>query len=110
MPTFGPRSPVAACIGKALRAHDIVARWGGEEFICLLPETDAEGAINVSEKLRVAIETYTHCHGEVSIAVTVTLGVCVFDGAGSIEACINRADSALYKGKERGRNQVVMAD
>lgn len=94
---------------KILRAQDIVARWGGEEFIALLPETGAVGARHVAEKIRIEISTCRHHIRDASTSVTATLGVSVFDGSGSIEDCIKRADKALYVGKKSGRNQVVLA-
>ena len=94
---------------KTLRAQDIVARWGGEDFIALLPETEAVGAQHAAEKIRMEIATRWHNSKDVSTEVTATLGIAVFDGCGSIEDCIKRADKALYVGKEGGRNRVVMA-
>lgn len=94
---------------KTLRAQDIVARWGGEEFIALLPETEAAGAQHAAEKIRMEIAARWHNSKDVSTAVTATLGIAVFDGYGAIEECIKRADKALYVGKESGRNRVVMA-
>lgn len=95
---------------KALRAQDLLARWGGEEFICLLPETGLSGAESVAEKIRSDMERLEHDCIDGDGTITVTLGVCVYDGSCTIEACIRRADDALYKGKNQGRNQVVLAD
>jgi diguanylate cyclase (GGDEF)-like protein len=97
---------VARSLGKTLRGQDVVARWGGEEFICLLPETDLDGARHVAEKIRESSESAGHRCGSDDIAVTVTLGVSVFDGNFSLEECIGRADKAMYKGKQMGRNRV----
>jgi diguanylate cyclase (GGDEF)-like protein len=108
---FGDKVLVAIGRGleNMLRAQDIVARWGGEEFIALLPETKAVGAKRVAEKIRMGISACRHHIGNISISVTATLGIAVFDdGLGSIEDCIKRADTALYVGKEGGRNQVVL--
>jgi diguanylate cyclase (GGDEF)-like protein len=101
---------VSRALEKALRAQDILARWGGEEFICLLPETGVEGAKSAAEKIRTDMASLgRHCiDGDVSI--TVTVGVCVYDGSCTIAECIRRADDALYKGKNQGRNRVVWAD
>ncbi len=101
---------VARCLEKALRAQDILARWGGEEFICLLPETGVDGANCAAEKIRNDMESLGHNCIEVDVSITVTLGVCVYDGSCTITESIRRADDALYKGKHRGRNQVVLAD
>lgn len=95
---------------RAMRAQDILARLGGEEFLCLLPETEAEGGKLAAEKIRTTIEAYRHNCIDASVSVTVTLGVSVYDGSCSIEECIRSADDALYEGKKGGRNQVVISD
>ena len=99
---------VAQGLKKSLRNQDVVARWGGEEFVCLLPETELSGAGNVAEKMRLAIEATGHECGKNSVSVTITLGVYIYNGSCSIEECIRRADEALYQGKKQGRNQVVV--
>jgi diguanylate cyclase (GGDEF)-like protein len=101
---------VSRVLEKALRGQDILARWGGEEFICLLPETGDDGAKSAAEKIRTDLERHGHDCIDVGIALTVTLGVCVYDGSCAIEECIRRADDALYEGKKQGRNQTVLAD
>jgi len=101
---------VARSLEKALRHQDMVARWGGEEFICLLPETENEGALHVAEKIRKSVSDVTHTCNTDDIAVTVTLGVSVFSGNCSLEQSIELADRALYAGKEHGRNQVCTTD
>lgn len=101
---------VSRGLENALRAQDILARWGGEEFICLLPETGADGAQCAAEKIRSDIESLGHDDIDGDGSITVTLGVCMYDGSCDIEACIRRADEALYRGKNQGRNQVVWAD
>ena len=94
---------------KLSRKSDIVSRWGGEEFVILLPETDVDGALVISEKIRKEVENLTissEAKGEFSF--TVSLGVsCINANEDSnIEASINRADKALYKAKESGKNRV----
>jgi diguanylate cyclase (GGDEF)-like protein len=101
---------VARILEKTLRAQDILARWGGEEFICLLPETKVDGAKHVAEKIRTTVETLRQDCNDISISVTVTLGICEYKGLSSIKECIRRADAALYKGKKQGRNQVVISN
>lgn len=103
-------SNVSRALEKALRGQDILARWGGEEFICLLPETGDDGAKSAAEKIRTDMERQRHDCIDHGVSLTVTLGVCVYDGSCSIEECIRRADDALYKGKKLGRNQVALAD
>jgi diguanylate cyclase (GGDEF)-like protein len=101
---------VSRSLEKALRDQDIVARWGGEEFICLLPETEPDGALHAAEKIRKFISQLTHNCSSGDITVTVTIGVSVYHGKNSLETIIGQADRALYKGKENGRNQVCTLD
>lgn len=98
---------VAKTIKQSLRDQDIVARWGGEEFICLLPETDMYGACNAAEKMRQGLASTTHDCTTGRVSVTATFGVSLYDGNSTLEACINLADKALYKGKQEGRNLVA---
>lgn len=100
---------VAKRLDQVLRQQDTVARWGGEEFICLLPESELKGAVVVAEKIRQSFEEHEKRCGEVVVSITVTLGVCWYDGSCSLEETIRRADAALYKGKEKGRNRVEVA-
>ena len=90
-----------------VRTQDIVARWGGEEFLIVLPQTSLAGALEVAERLRQAAEGTLGRSLESSEAVTLTLGVAEY--AGSVSACLKLADTALYRGKEGGRNRVVAA-
>lgn len=87
-----------------LRKNDIIARWGGEEFICLLPETNRESAVIVAEKLRITVEQYSF---EEVDKVTISIGVYEkmweFE---TLEEIIDKADIALYKAKSLGRNRV----
>jgi diguanylate cyclase (GGDEF)-like protein len=95
---------------SSLRQLDAAARWGGEEFLVILPETTAEGALVIAEKLRMGVEAArVPCVGG-EVAVTVTLGVSTFAADGpSLADCIRLADEALYEGKRAGKNRVVAA-
>ena len=97
----------AALLRSGLRAQDGLARWGGEEFLFLLPDTDARGAGILAEKLRAAIADLVIESDGQRVPVTMTLGVAVYSG-GSIDDCMRRADEALYAGKSRGKNRVVL--
>jgi diguanylate cyclase (GGDEF)-like protein len=99
----------ATLIQEYLREADTAARWGGEEFILIFPETDLAGARSASEKLeRVIAETDWRFQGQ-ALKVTVTIGVAqLLDDAG-LEDCITRADKALYEGKREGKSRVVAA-
>jgi diguanylate cyclase (GGDEF)-like protein len=100
---------VASEIQDKLRRQDVVGRWGGEEFLIMLPETKMEDATGVAEKLRAAIEDKEMNFGGHKFNVTMTFGVSVFEGELGIEKSIKKADDALYEGKQSGRNKVVQA-
>ena len=101
---------LAGVLRDAVRGRDVVARWGGEEFLVLLPETDLDGALSVAENLRVAVENEPPTVDDRSLALTITVGVSLLHQAADIDDAVARADEALYRGKEGGRNQVVVAD
>lgn len=94
---------VAEVIRDELRESDLVCRWGGDEFIVILPETDRKEAAVVAEKLRGAVAKAEACLG-----VTVSLGVacCPEDGR-DYDALVNNADRALYISKQSGKNMVT---
>ncbi len=92
-----------------LRKQDGVARWGGEEFLLLLPETTLEGGRIVAEKLKRTIAHHAYQYRDEALSITMTFGVSVFDETvHSIDETIKKADQALYQGKEQGRNCVVL--
>jgi len=97
---------VAKTIVSSLRKQDIVARWGGEEFILLLPETDLEGGRTVAEKIRRIIDEYEFKYNNKIIRINLTLGVSEYSIDKSIDGCVKEADKALYHGKNNGRNRV----
>lgn len=99
---------VASTIRQLLRKYDFVARWGGEEFLVMLPETPLEGATIVAERFRKTVEDLEIHYGELTIPVTITVGVALYDPRLGVDRSIQLADQALYKGKENGRNQVVV--
>lgn len=102
---------MAGILAGNSREQDIVSRWGGEEFLILLPETDASGARYLAEKYREKIESHKFCFDENQILVTMSFGVnMVFsknDSNDLIQAVIKRADNCLYEAKRNGKNQVV---
>lgn len=99
---------VSARIREAMRDVDRLARWGGEEFILLLPETDVEGATILAEKLRELISGNVFEFESMRLGVTMTFGVAAIRRGESLESCIARADVALYQGKDQGRNRVMV--
>jgi diguanylate cyclase (GGDEF)-like protein len=99
---------VATILAERTRDVDRVARWGGEEFILLLPETDTRGAAVIAEKLREAISENLFEYSGRRLSITMTFGIAEHRKGEALEACIARADTALYTGKERGRNRVMI--
>lgn len=97
---------VGECLYNTLRRGDIASRYGGEEFLVLLPRTSAERGRDVAERIRASIATLADMPCEVTVSVGVT-GSREDDTA---DAAIKRADAGLYYAKEHGRNQVVLAD
>ncbi|MBL0210507.1 MAG: GGDEF domain-containing protein [Holophagaceae bacterium] len=98
---------VAGAIRSPLRSQDVAARWGGEEFILLLPDTGKEGAVHAAESTRTAISELVIDLDGSRIQVTLSLGVAEHLTDRSIEETIAQADAALYKAKEEGRNRVA---
>jgi diguanylate cyclase (GGDEF)-like protein len=89
-----------------MRDYDIISRWGGEEFIVLLPDTDLDGACRIAERLRAEIAAM----GIPEVGqVTCSFGVAERRGGESMDSLINRADAALYQAKDAGRDRVVSA-
>lgn len=113
--TFGHRkgdeilSKIGEILNKSVRSSDFVGRYGGEEFIIILPETDAVGGFKVAEKIRTLIQD-GKLLGE-DMPLTVSLGVSTYplDGANE-EELIEKADQALYYSKNNGRNQSTSWD
>ncbi len=97
---------LVATIISSLRKQDIVARWGGEEFILLLPETNIEGGRIAAEKVRSNISQNKFFYNKKRIPITITFGVTEYSNGKDVNNCIKEADSALYKGKSKGRNRV----
>jgi diguanylate cyclase (GGDEF)-like protein len=98
------------CAAEHIRAIDTAIRYGGEEFLLVLPQTTLEGGMQLAERLRQQMAARTlHCN-EAEIAVTMSLGVAVTSVMQDKAAWVKQADMALYKAKRAGRNQVVEAD
>ncbi|HEY3426975.1 MAG TPA: diguanylate cyclase [Negativicutes bacterium] len=100
---------ISQMMQQTIREQDWLARWGGEEFLMLLPESDLAEAMLVAERIRQKIEENVIDYQKMKIAVTITLGVATYDGTEPVEQIIKKADNALYDGKASGRNCVVAA-
>lgn len=95
-----------ACSHHALRSTDMLFRYGGEEFVVLLPGVDASGAALAAERLRSVIEKHVFNSRHDTVPVTVSIGTASLVGDDSAKMMIERADKALYSAKKAGRNCV----
>ena len=100
---------VASLLKKACRANDIAARYGGEEFIMVLPQSNAQGAFKIAERVREEMMKISFTGNESNFAVTVSCGVAEFNkDYESINKLITVADLALYEAKNGGRNKTIL--
>ena len=99
---------VAQCLRKSVRDVDIGGRYGGEEFVVLLPETLPPQALLVAERVRHAVSDLKITSESERILVTISLGLAGDQSPESLSALIKTADAALYRAKESGRNRVVV--
>jgi len=96
-------------VSQSVRDTDTFGRWGGEEFVMLLPGTKQEETLRLVNKLRQQIETCGfHYHGE-SVKITISCGVSSFNENDTLSQVFERADKSLYNAKDNGRNQCVVA-
>ena len=94
-------------VRKCLREYDIFGRYGGEEFLVVVPDGNLAGAMVVAERIRGAMNRAPFQVEGREIEVTASLGVtCCFDPAEGLDAALDRADIALYQAKKMGRNRV----
>lgn len=103
---------LANTLKELSRKSDVVCRFGGEEFLILLPETDIVGADSIAEKIRKSVEeTLVDIEEEQRLKYTISTGISEvkIKEETNLEETIQRADEALYKAKEGGRNRVCKA-
>jgi diguanylate cyclase len=93
----------------ALRAPDIMARWGGEEFILLMPETPLEEGVQVVERLHKLLAQPNVWKDSAHLQVTFSAGIAIMSSAESVMDTVARADAALYRAKTNGRNRTELA-
>ena len=104
---------LAARVSNNLRSFDLVARYGGEEFVVIMPDTNAEIALRVADRLRahVAEQTFQVEGLETPLEVTVSMGVTTaLDPSETADTILERADRALYQAKSEGRNRAISAE
>jgi diguanylate cyclase (GGDEF)-like protein len=100
---------LAGLLSATLRKQDLIARWGGEEFLILLPETDFEGVQTAAEKVRDLIAHSSVPYQGHDIQITLSIGGVVCEREANWDECIKIADRALYYGKAHGKNLAVFA-
>ena len=96
---------IANQLQKMTRETDLIARYGGDEFVLLLPETTSKGAMRIAEKLLDTIESCAFHFREKKVTITISCGISEFREGDTPADAFERADQALYKSKHRGRNQ-----
>lgn len=100
------RTVAKKCASK-IRKSDYFCRYGGEEFALILPETDLSSAISVAETLRESIEKCSFQYAEESVGITISCGLAQIKNNDTLDKLFQRADKALYKAKESGRNRCI---
>jgi len=103
---------LGAILRREARSVDVVARFGGEEFTLVLPETSRQGGASFAERIRLEVEEHNFAEEGEALNATVSVGVATYNGADgetTVEAMIAEADAGLYRAKREGRNLVRFA-
>ena len=100
---------LAGIMSVYLRPHDLLVRYGGEEFAILLPDTRIEEAKSIAERLRTMVATNEIHSGEQVFKITISIGIAAAKQNGKLEDLFGEADRALYRAKESGRNRIEIA-
>lgn len=103
-------SHIAELLKRHTRENDIIARWGGEEMVILLPDTNAEQALAYTEHLRATIAATPFRHEAQDIQMTASFGIATRINAEALETLYRLADKHLYRAKQQGRNRVEPQD
>ncbi|AZD06854.1 GGDEF domain protein [Pseudomonas chlororaphis] len=101
-------SGFARHLESCLRQSDIVCRWGGEEFIVLLKDTDSATARKIAEKIRLLIEQQRYAYEGKNMRLTVSIGVTTLQADDTLHSLLSRADHAMYRAKQTGRNRTCV--
>jgi two-component system, cell cycle response regulator len=97
---------MAGLIGNTVRTIDIIGRYGGDEFIVILPQIDLDNTIIASERLRQAVEADTFLYNNNMIKLTISLGVATYQEGRNTQTLIKIADDNLYRAKKEGKNRI----
>lgn len=102
---------VSRSMAQLIRNCDVVARWGGEEFVLALPSTSLEGAVSTAERIRLELERrpIADPSGQL-LSITASFGVAELEAGETLEQVVDRADRAMYAAKSAGRNRVVSTE
>ena len=100
----------AQTVRDNIRNSDVLARWGGEEFVLLLSDTDVAGAMLTLQRVRAAVEGTTMPDAPPGLQMTVSIGLAEHMAGEMLEVTLDRADKALYSAKRAGRNQVMFGE
>ena len=102
---------VGAMLQDTVRTTDVAARYGGEEFALILPQTDADQAWALAERLRLRVAKHTFRHGDLRLEITASFGIATMDNGADMETAemVRQADQALYLAKTNGRNMIYLA-
>jgi diguanylate cyclase len=101
---------IAQQLSRRLRKSDFIGRFGGEEFVLLMPGTTVEQAASALEALRQGIEQSPFHFKTERVTITISVGYSAFKQDDTLDAVFGRADRAMYQAKEQGRNQIISAD
>ncbi len=100
---------VGKTISNILRRLDVVCRWGGEEFVVIIPNADEKILAEIAERIRIFIErSWVDVRGDQRIGVSVSIGATRCTGGDSIESLLERADALMYESKKNGKNRVTL--
>lgn len=102
-------SVVAECLANSIRSTDFIARYGGEEFVMLLPGTTLPDALGLTEEMRKAVMQLGFHFRGAPVSITISCGLTALIDGDEAEDAFDRADRAMYRAKEAGRNRIVSA-
>ncbi len=98
---------IATIVTQNIREHDVFARWGGEEFVLIIPNSSSTVAFHVAEKIRAAVAKF-ELQSAKTFIVTASFGVTIMHANNDFESALKRADTALYHAKNQGRNCCIL--